>query len=46
MKEPTNGKTNVDDLPPIVLVHGIFGFGNGVSEPLIAALNFDLFCFM
>ncbi|KAI9125208.1 hypothetical protein K1719_003824 [Acacia pycnantha] len=29
VKEPTNGKTNVDDLPPIVLVHGIFGFGNG-----------------
>ncbi|KAI9117078.1 hypothetical protein K1719_012077 [Acacia pycnantha] len=29
VKEPTNGKTNVDDLPPIVLVHGILGFGNG-----------------
>jgi len=24
-------KTNADDLPPIVLVHGIFGFGKGVS---------------
>ena len=24
-------KSNVDDLPPIVLVHGIFGFGKGVS---------------
>lgn len=23
--------TNVDNLPPIVLVHGIFGFGKGVS---------------
>lgn len=25
-----NKSTNVDDLPPIVLVHGIFGFGKGV----------------
>lgn len=24
--------TNVNDLPPIVLVHGIFGFGKGVSS--------------
>jgi len=24
-------KANADDLPPIVLVHGIFGFGKGVS---------------
>lgn len=24
--------TNSDDLPPIVLVHGIFGFGKGVCS--------------
>ncbi|KAI9116982.1 hypothetical protein K1719_011981 [Acacia pycnantha] len=29
VKKPTNGKTNVDDLPPVVLVHGILGFGSG-----------------
>lgn len=29
-KEGSNGTTNADDLPPIVLVHGIFGFGKGV----------------
>lgn len=27
---PKESTTNVDDLPPIVLVHGIFGFGKGV----------------
>ena len=27
---PKETTTNVDDLPPIVLVHGIFGFGKGV----------------
>lgn len=26
----TTTETGVDDLPPIVLVHGIFGFGKGV----------------
>lgn len=32
MEVATNGTTsNVDNLPPIVLVHGIFGFGKGVS---------------
>lgn len=25
-------KEKTDDLPPIVLVHGIFGFGKGVSK--------------
>jgi hypothetical protein len=24
-------ETSVDDLPPVVLVHGIFGFGKGVT---------------
>lgn len=28
------GSTNTDDLPPIVLVHGIFGFGKGVCYNL------------
>lgn len=28
------GSTNSDDLPPIVLVHGIFGFGKGVCYNL------------
>jgi len=27
----TATETSVDDLPPIVLVHGIFGFGKGVT---------------
>ena len=27
--------TNADDLPPIVLVHGIFGFGKGVRAPSV-----------
>jgi len=31
-------KTNAHDLPPIVLVHGIFGFGKGVSP--IAFIRF------
>ena len=26
------GNDQNDDLPPIVLLHGIFGFGKGVSE--------------
>lgn len=30
--------TNADDLPPIVLVHGIFGFGKGVSFANLAIL--------
>ncbi|XP_039055372.1 lipase-like [Hibiscus syriacus] len=29
VKRQDPSKTNVDDLPPIVLVHGIFGFGKG-----------------
>lgn len=29
--------TNFDDLPPIVLVHGIFGFGKGVCFLLISS---------
>ncbi|KAK8579510.1 hypothetical protein V6N12_069834 [Hibiscus sabdariffa] len=29
VKEQDPSTTNVDDLPPIVLVHGIFGFGKG-----------------
>lgn len=29
---PPQDSSSVDDLPPIVLVHGIFGFGQGVSQ--------------
>ena len=32
--------TSVDDLPPIVLVHGIFGFGKGVCMLLIGVSIF------
>ena len=30
LNESSSKLTNVEDLPPIVLVHGIFGFGKGV----------------
>lgn len=37
-----------DDLPPIVLVHGIFGFGKGVmlncSVSVILSQNLHFFC--
>lgn len=29
-REDSEKSTSADDLPPIVLVHGIFGFGKGV----------------
>lgn len=34
VKEVANPQdaSSIDDLPPIVLVHGIFGFGQGVSN--------------
>lgn len=32
--EELNKTTSAKDLPPIVLVHGIFGFGKGVSDSL------------
>lgn len=31
VKEEISKLNNANDLPPIVLVHGIFGFGKGVS---------------
>lgn len=36
--------TNVDDLPPIVLVHGIFGFGKGVcnKSPYVSQMGLGL----
>lgn len=41
---PKGTSTNVDSLPPIVLVHGIFGFGKGVCEYFIILSNgFGLF---
>ena len=30
--EPRRGSPSVDGLPPIVLIHGIFGFGKGVRS--------------
>jgi hypothetical protein len=30
--ETGQNQTNVEGLPPIVLVHGIFGFGKGVMQ--------------
>lgn len=42
----SNGTTtSVENLPPIVLVHGIFGFGKGVSFQfcLFLIMDFDLF---
>lgn len=30
--ETAQNQTNVEGLPPIVLVHGIFGFGKGVKQ--------------
>lgn len=35
-----SSSTNVDGLPPIVLVHGIFGFGKGVC------VVFDFYAFL
>lgn len=39
VKEVLSKESNLDGLPPIVLVHGIFGFGKGVM-PYILALTF------
>lgn len=39
VKRIDQGKTTqVNDLPPIVLVHGIFGFGKGVSRNVSSLL--------
>ena len=48
---PKGTSTNVDSLPPIVLVHGIFGFGKGVCEYFIILSNgfglfFSISCFL
>lgn len=48
-KEGSSGTTNADDLPPIVLVHGIFGFGKGVcfyqfNSVFTFILSFVFFC--
>jgi hypothetical protein len=37
---PKETSTNVDNLPPIVLVHGIFGFGKGVFSFLSNGFGF------
>lgn len=37
--------TDVNDLPPIVLVHGIFGFGKGVSKSFFSPLTLKGFFF-
>ena len=43
VKEEENQKsTNADDLPPIVLVHGIFGFGKEVCEIFFLFPHYDL----
>lgn len=37
---------DVNDLPPIVLVHGIFGFGKGVSSKLSLLFYMQVFFFV
>lgn len=40
VKKQDPSRSTVDDLPPIVLVHGIFGFGKGVC---LSSFSFFLF---
>lgn len=44
-REASQNTTNGDDLPPIVLVHGIFGFGKGVCDifSLQSQMGFEFF---
>ena len=39
----TQESSSFDDLPPIVLVHGIFGFGQGVSTVVIFCVVLIIF---
>lgn len=42
MKEVLSKESNLDGLPPIVLVHGIFGFGKGVSDAMILSYHIHM----